>query len=208
MPRHHSLPALPAAPEGEPFLEAAKPSKTQLKKVSHDLQALGEALLELPKAKLAKLPMPERLLDALNELRRIKNFEGRRRQLQFVGKLMRDVDPQPLREAVAEQRLPSARQTLALHQAEAWRDRLIDDDTALTEWLDSHPADDVQALRTLVRNARKEAQQAAAAQANDGTWERKARHYRDLFQHIKSALEGNGSTADAPADEEEDDDDA
>lgn len=200
MPRHHS----PAAPDGEPFLEAPKPSKTQLKKVSHDLQALGEALLELPAQKLARLPMPERLLDALNELRRIKNFEGRRRQLQFVGKLMRDVDPEPLREAVAEQRLPSARQTLALHQAEVWRDRLIDGDAALTEWLDAHPADDAQSLRTLVRNARKEAQQAAAAQAHDGAVERKGRHYRDLFQHVKSALE---AAQQAAGDEQEPDDD-
>lgn len=204
MPRHPA----PHAPEGEPFLEAPKPSKTQMKKVSHDLQSLGEDLLELPKAKLAKLPMPERLLDALNELRRIKNFEGRRRQLQFVGKLMRDVDPEPLREAVAEQRLPSARQVLAMHEAEAWRDRLIDQDTALTEWLDAHPADDVQALRTMVRNARKEAQQAAAAQANDGAVERKGRHYRDLFQHVKAALAATQARPSEDDEEGDDDDDA
>lgn len=203
MPRHPA----PHAPEGEPFLEAPKPSKTRMKQVSHDLQALGEALLELPKAKLAKLPMPERLLDALNELRRIKNFEGRRRQLQFVGKLMRDVDPEPLREAVAEQRLPSARQVLALHQAEAWRDRLIAADAALTEWLDAHPADDVQALRTMVRNARKEAQQAEAAQANDGAVERKGRHYRDLFQHVKAALEASQARPSGDDEDTEDEDD-
>lgn len=202
MPRHPA----PSPDQDAPFLEDAKPSKTRLKKVSHDLQSLGEALLELPAPKLAKLPMPERLLDALKDLRKIKNFEGRRRQLQYVGKLMRDVDPEPLREAVAEQRLPSARQTLALHQAEVWRDRLIAGDDALTEWLDAHPGDDMQALRTMVRNARKETQQAAAAAAaNDRIADRKGRHYRDLFQHVKKALQPQDETPDD--DEAEDDDD-
>lgn len=203
MPRHHSSPS----PEPDaPFLEDAKPSKTRLKQVSHDLQALGEALLELPPQKLAKVPMPERLLDALTELRRIKNFEGRRRQLQYVGKLMRDVDPEPLREAVAEHRLPSARQTLALHQTEVWRDRLINSDEALTEWLDAHPEEDVQALRTMVRNARKESQQAAAAAAaNERIADRKGRHYRDLFQHVKAALQPQEEPA---GDEEEEQEDA
>lgn len=198
MPRHPS----PSPSHDEPFLEPPKPSKTQLKKVSHDLQALGEELLELPPHKLAKVPMPERLLDALKELRRIKSHEGRRRQLQFVGKLMRDVDPEPLREAVAEQRLPSARQTLALHQAEAWRDRLIDSDAALTEWLDAQPGDDAQALRTLVRNARKESQQAGAAQAHDGAVERKGRHYRELFQHVKAALQASTEPDENPSDDD------
>lgn len=195
MPRHPS----PSPSHDEPFLEPPKPSKTQLKKASHDLQALGEELLELPPHKLAEVPMPERLLDALQALRRIKSHEGRRRQLQFVGKLMRDVDPEPLREAVAEQRLPSARQTLALHQAEAWRDRLIGSDAALTEWLDAQPGDDAQALRTLVRNARKESQQAGVAQAHDGAVERKGRHYRELFQHVKAALQADTEPDETPS---------
>jgi len=165
MPPNHSSSDTPDAHFEAPYLEPGKPSKTRLKKESHDLQALGEALLELPVHKLAAVPMPERLLDALNELRRIRSHEGRRRQLQWIGKLMRDVDPEPLREAVAAWRLPTARQALALHETEAWRTRLVDSDTALTEWLDLHPGDDAQALRSLIRNARKEAQ--AAEQDSD-----------------------------------------
>lgn len=209
MPRHHSSPSAAQADHDAPFLEAAKPSKTQLKKASHDLQALGEALLELPAHKLKAVPMPERLLDALKELRRIKNFEGRRRQLQYVGKLMRDVDPEPLREAVAAQRLPSARETLALHQTEAWRERLLADDAALTEWLDLHPGQDAQALRNLIRNARKDAAQAKEAQPHDGALERKGRAYRDLFQLIKTTLKAASSASipdehDDPEGEDED----
>lgn len=207
MPRHHSSPSADHAEHDAPFLEAAKPSKTQLKKASHDLQALGEALLELPPKKLAAVPMPERLLDALKDLRRIKNFEGRRRQLQYVGKLMRDVDPEPLREAVAAQRLPSARETLALHQTEAWRERLIASDAALTEWLDLYPGQDAQALRNLIRNARKDQQQATEAQPHDGALERKGRAYRDLFQLIKTTLKAAANEADADEQEDDDDDD-
>lgn len=195
MPRHHSHTPAADAEHDAPFLEDAKPSKTQLKKASHDLQALGEALLELPAHKLAAVPMPERLLDALNDLRRIKNFEGRRRQLQYVGKLMRDVDPAPLREAVAAQRLPSARETLVLHQTESWRDRLIASDAALTEWLDLHPGQDAQTLRNLIRNARKDSEQATQAQPHDGAPERKGRSYRELFQLIKTTLQAADAEA-------------
>lgn len=208
MPRHHSSPSAYNADHDAPFLEAAKPSKTQLKKASHDLQALGEALLELPPKKLAAVPMPERLLDALKDLRRIKNFEGRRRQLQYVGKLMRDVDPEPLREAVAAQRLPSARETLALHQTETWRARLIASDEALTEWLDLYPGQDAQTLRNLIRNARKDQQQASEAQPHDGALERKGRGYRDLFQLIKTTLKAAAAEGEADEqDDEEGDDD-
>lgn len=192
MPRNHSTFYTPEVADAEyeaPFIEPGKPSKTQLKKVSHDLQTLGLALLELPKHRLAAVPMPERLLDALNELRDIRSHEGRRRQIQYVGKLMRTVDAEPLREAVAAWRLPTARQALALHETEAWRTRLVDSDTALTEWLDQFPGQDVQTLRNLIRNARKEAQQATEAQPHDGAPERKGRSFRDLFQHVKAVLE-------------------
>lgn len=180
---------------------SARPSKTQMKKESHELQELGEALLELPKAKLDALDLPEGLRDALAELARTRSFEGRRRQWQYVGKLMRGIDPAPLREAVAAQRIPSARETLALHEAEAWRDRLIAGDDALTDWMAAHPGTDAQALRSLIRSARKDAQAAAAAQAHDGAPERKGRAYREIFQLVRQAL-AEAARAETPDDDE------
>jgi ribosome-associated protein len=186
--------------------EDERPSKTQLKKQSHDLQQLGSALIELPESRLAAVDMPESLRDALTDLRHVRSHEGRRRQLQYVGKLMRGIDPEPLREAVASFKVPGARETLALHDTERWRDRLVGDDNALTLWLNEHPDTDVQGLRTLIRNARKELQKATAETPNDGVPARKGRAYRDLFQWVKSALAESSPSADG--DEEEDTDDA
>ena len=184
---------------------STRPSRTKRKQESHDLQDLGQDLLELSATRLAALNLPESLLDALRELRRVRSHEGRRRQLQFVGKLMRQVDPEPLREAVAAQRMPSAKETLALHQAERWRDRLIADDAALTEWLEAHPAEDVQALRSLIRQARKETQQADAEAPHDGAPERKGRSYREIFQRVKAGLEADARTATLAEDNDTDD---
>jgi ribosome-associated protein len=164
----------------------APPSKTRLKQESHDLQTLGKDLLDLSNERLATLDLSETLLHAIVEFKRTRSFEGKRRQLQYVGKLMRGVDPAPIREAVAAQRLPGARESLALHQAEAWRERLVDEDSALTEWMQIHPDDDSQALRNLIRNARKEA--AVAAAAPGGEAPRKGKAWRDLFAHIRLGL--------------------
>ncbi|MDZ7856530.1 ribosome biogenesis factor YjgA [Sphaerotilus sp.] len=190
---------------------ADRPSKTRLKKEMHDLQALGKELIEMPDARLTALGMPEFLLDALLQLKRTRSHEGRRRQWQYVGKLMRRVDAEPLREAVASFKVPGARETLALHTAERWRERLLAEDDALTQWMAEHPDTDAQSLRTLIRNTRKEQLAAAAAQPHDGVIERKGRAYRDLFQRIKSALEAAAKADEQAAalddgDDEEDDD--
>jgi ribosome-associated protein len=167
----------PPAPAAVPD---ERPSKTQLKKQSHDLQALGLALAEMPDARLAELPVDETLIEAVREYRRTRSHEGRRRQLQYVGKLMRHVDPAPLREAVAALQVPRAEETLALHQAELWRDQLIADDAAVTRWIAEHPQTDVQRLRSLVRAARKE--------ATASPEQRHGRSYRELFQLIKQEM--------------------
>jgi ribosome-associated protein len=159
----------------------APPSKTQAKKQSHGLQTLGADLAELPAARLARLDLPEPLRDAIEQYQRTRSHEGRRRQMQYVGKLMRGVDEAPLREAVAEAALGSARETLLLHHVERWRDELLTDDEALTRWLQSHADCDAQQLRSLVRAARREA--ALPAQR------RNPRSYRELFQFIKPFLE-------------------
>ncbi len=183
-----------------------RPSKTQMKKQSHDLQKLGLELAAMPPHRLAEVEMPELLRDALDELRRTRSHEGKRRQLQYIGKVMRGLDAEPLREAVAAFKVPGARETLALHNAERWRDRLLAEDNALTEWMADHPDTDVQALRTLIRNARKELGKATTEAEHDGAATRKGRAYRDLFQEVKTALAAQEKAA-QNADEDEDDND-
>jgi len=156
------------------------PSKTRLKQQSHELQKLGMALAELSDARLGRLQLPERLFDALMQYRETRTHEGRRRQLQYVGKLMREVDAAPLREAVAEARLGSARETLLLHEAERWRDALLADDEALTRWMHEHADCDAQRLRSLVRAARRE--------ATLPPQQRNPRSQRELFQLIRPFL--------------------
>jgi len=123
-----------------------RPSKTQLKQQAHELQTLGLALAALPDDRFAAIAMPERLREAIAEYRRTRSHEGRRRQMQYVGKCVRLADPAPLREAVAAYQLGSARDTLALHEVERWRDELIADDGALDRWALTHPDTDLQRL--------------------------------------------------------------
>jgi ribosome-associated protein len=160
-----------------------RPSKTQLKKQSHDLQTLGLDLAELSDQRLAATPMPDLLRDAILEFRRTKSHEGRRRQLQYVGKLMRSADEAVLREAVAAAKLGSAKETLALHEAERWRAELIADDAALDRWLHQHPDTDTQQLRSLVRAARRD----GAGLAPEA---RQPKSHRELFQFIRPMLQG------------------
>jgi ribosome-associated protein len=157
-----------------------RPSKTALKRQAHEQQALGEALAGLPEARLDAIEMPEALRDALHEYQRTRSHEGRRRQRQHIGKLMRQADIAPLQEAVAEAQLGRAHDALALHRAEHWRVELVADDEALTRWVAQHPATDAQQLRALVRNARKEA--ALPAEQRHG------RAWRELFQFLKPML--------------------
>ncbi|MFN9746987.1 MAG: ribosome biogenesis factor YjgA, partial [Betaproteobacteria bacterium] len=175
--------------EADPGDADARPSKSALKRQSHDLQALGLDVAELPEQRLAATPMPDGLREAILEYRRTKSHEGRRRQLQYVGKLMRSADEAVLREAVAAARLGSARETLALHEAERWRAELIADDAALTRWMQQHPDSDAQQLRSLVRAARRDA---VAPEA------RQPRSHRELFQFIKArSVAADASPADA-----------
>ena len=160
-----------------------RPSKTALKRQAHDQQALGEALAGLSQARLDALQMPEALRDALHEYQRTRSHEGRRRQRQLIGKLMRQADLAPLQEAVAQAQLGRAQDALALHRAEHWRVELVADDEALTRWLAEQPATDAQQLRALIRNARKEA--ALPPEQRHG------RAWRELFQFLKPVLVAN-----------------
>lgn len=162
-------------------VQPERPSKSEQKRKSHDLQTLGVALTELSDARLLSIEMPEALRDAITEFRRTRSHEGRRRQLQYVGKLMRSADEAVLREAVAAATIGSAGDTLALHQTERWRAELIADDDAMTRWLTAHPDTDSQQLRSLVRQARRDAV-GLAPEA------RQPKSFRELFQLIRPKM--------------------
>jgi ribosome-associated protein len=181
------------AVEAPKLTRSERPSRSARKRDSHDLQMLGQQLLDLPASWLKDLEMPERLRDALDGYRTTRTFEGKRRQVQFIGKVIRSVDHEPLREAVASFQLGHARNALSLHEAEGWRTRLLHDEkTAMNEWLLAYPNTDTQALRALLRQIRKDM---AAADEKPGQTERHGRAYRELFQFIKQTLKGAGADA-------------
>ena len=174
-----------------------RPSKTRRKKDSHDLQDLGEALVAMPDGRLVDLPMDESLLDAIRQYRVTRTHEGRRRQMQYIGKLMRRNDPEPLREAVAAMELGQAKDALALHDAERWRNELIASDSALDTWLADHPQADVQQLRSLIRAARKDASVAPE--------QRSGKAFRELFRFLRQNPTASAAgTAPDDGDDEQD----
>ena len=175
-------------------------SKTDLKRESTELQKLGEALLTLRADLMEGLALPEKLADALAQARRITNFEGKRRQMQFIGKLMRGLDAdtlQAVREALEAQQKGSAADALSLHQAEQWRDDLIARDDAFDQWRRAHPDTDTQQLRALIRQARKDVQPDAES-ISKGLAPRHGRAYRELFQAVRERLAGPADESDSP----------
>lgn len=171
-----------------------RPSKSQLKREMTALQKLGETLVEAPRDRVKKVPMPEDVLEAILACQQISSHEGRRRQLQYVGKKMRSLtedEVAAIQKVVDSWRGASKAETAALHAIERQRDRLIADDGALTELRSQHPALDIQQLRTLVRNARKEQAENKPPKA-----------YREIFQILKSL-----QAPPAPTDHENDDED-
>jgi len=169
--------AAAAAGDGRAAPAVERPSKTRRKLASHELQSLGAQLLELADDHLASLGLDEALVDAIRAARRIRSHEARRRQMQLIGKLMRSADVELARSAVAERQLGRARDSLALHDAERWRAELIADDAATTRFAREHADADLQQLRALVRNARRDA--ASAPEQRSG------RAYRELFRFIR-----------------------
>ena len=172
-------------------------SRTDLKRISTELQKLGEELLTLRPDLTDRLQLSDKLLEALAEVRRITNFEGRRRQMQYVGKLMRLLDPETIqaaRDALQEQNKGSARETQALHLAEQWRENLVGDEDALSRWLLQFPDTDTQQLRALIRQARKDNPPDKVAE-REGKAPRHSRAWRELFQLVREQLSsGNDSS--------------
>ena len=169
-------------------------SKTDLKQKSNELQKLGEDLLDLRTDLMQQLLTLGHLPDLLNEAvlsaKKITDFEGKRRQMQYVGKLMRKLDStqvEAMRDALSVQHNGSAEETQLLHLAEAWRERLLKDDSAMEEWQSSYPGTDSQQLRALLRQARKDGLPDKAA-VSQGLLPRQGRAYRDIFQILRQHL--------------------
>jgi ribosome-associated protein len=161
-------------------------SRTDLKRESTELQKLGAELLDLRADLLARLALSEKFQDAIAEAKRITNFEGKRRLMQYIGKMMRKLEPEVLeavKKSLDEQANGSASENLALHQAEVWRDRLIADEDAAAQWINSNPGCDTQQLRALIRQARKDAKP-----EKPGAAVRHGRAYRDIFQLVREQL--------------------
>jgi ribosome-associated protein len=154
-------------------------SKTQQKRAMLELQALGAALVELPQTRLSAMHLPAALAAAIAEARRMTRHEAKRRQLQYIGKLMRSIDAEPIREQLAALRGESAQAAAQHRRLEDWRSRLLADDGALTAFAEEFPRADLQALRAAIRNARKE--QAAS---------KPPRAYRELFRLVREAAAG------------------
>ncbi len=165
------------------MVQNADVSKSQRKREMHALQALGETLVALPAEQLARLALPETLHEAIMQARSISQRGALRRQLQYVGRLMREVDADQIRNRLQSVQAGTVTDVAMLHRAERWRERLLADDTAMSEFVAAFPATDVQQLRTLLRNAKREM---AAG--------RPPRAYRELFRNIRDILSGQEDT--------------
>ena len=157
--------------------EILAPSKTKRKKDMHALQEIGEQLVELDAKKLTEFDLPEILSDAILQARTMHKHGARRRQLQYIGRLMREIDAQPIQQKLDAWQQSSVHQTARLHLLERWRERLLNDEDALTEFAATYPNADLQRLRLLIRNAHKE----KAA-------EKPPKSFRLLFQELQQVV--------------------
>ena len=167
------------AEESDAGTGAAAPSKTRRKAAMHALQDLGEALVGLDPRRLAELAaeaeLPERLVDAITQARTITAWGGRKRQMQYIGKLMRDVDPEPIRRRLDAWAHGHFADTARQHALEEWRDRLLAEPEALDALAARHPQLDRPRFRTLIARAREERASGSPPHA-----------YRELFRVLKS----------------------
>ncbi len=163
----------PAAPAEAP----PRPSKTQLKEQMHELQRLGQRLVDLPAGQLQRIELPERLLDQIGLAHRVKGREALRRQIQYIGRLMREVDVESIRSRLS---LVVGESDLAvglMHRCERLREQLLADDQALTRYLDEHRDVDAQWLKAKIRAARRERDEGAAP-----------RHLRELYRWLHQQM--------------------
>jgi len=152
-------------------------SKSEIKRDAEDLKQRGEKLVNLTKANLTKVPLDDSLKDAIELAQRLQK-EARRRQLQYIGKLLRSIDAEPIREALEKIENKHNQQQAMLHKLEILRDELVaKGDVALTDLLNEHPSADRQQLRNLIRAAQKEKEQNKPSKA-----------YREIYQILKTLI--------------------
>lgn len=173
-----------------------KPSKSQVKRDMHALLDLGKQLVDLPVDRLRQLDLAEPLYDAILLAQRTHSREGRRRQIHYVGKLMRKAPAEAIRVQLDTWANGSREETRSMHRLEALRDLLLNDDDALTQLLQDYPGADVQQLRALIRAGRRERQQNQTLQAGQ---EPIRKHYRALFQALKALSAGTPADTSATA---------
>lgn len=150
-------------------------SRTQLKKEAAALQKTGEKLVRLADDQLNRMKLPTALVEAIQAVRPMKSHGARRRQMQYIGTLMRRLDVAPIEQALMEIEQGAYRQAQAFHRIEAWRDQLVaGNDAVVDEILETFPDVDRQRLGQLVRSARKEKQRKAPPKSA-----------RNLFRYLK-----------------------
>lgn len=158
------------------------PSKTALKKQMHKLQAVGEQLLDLPATRLASVPLPDALREAVMLARKMRKFGALNRQKQYIGKLMRQIDAQPIREALAVIEQEGLAEKHAHQLCENWRDRLLDEgDPALESFLEKYPDSDRQQLRQIIRKHQKAGSEIVLATES-----------KKLYRFLRALLATNG----------------
>ncbi len=180
--------------EPEPKTLSRRPSKTKAKEESDSLQELGKRLVGVGNDRLKKLDIPETLADAVREAKKISSFGALRRQMQYIGKLMRDVDIEPIQEMLDELDGVSNKANARFHALEKQREKLLADESIITTLKNEHPDLDVSALRTLRRNALKEQAENKPPKA-----------YRAIFQLLKSLQEAASTEAEATSEDASED---
>ncbi len=185
-------------PDGD---DPRPPSKSQIKREMIARQELGEHLVALPRDRVRQLPVSEKLHEAILEAQRITAHEGKRRQIQYVGKLMRDAHIEPIQAMLAAWEGESLDQIAAFHQLELWRDKLLNSDDHFTAFKNLYPEADAQHLRALIRAARKEVAGNAALLPGH---EPQRKHFRALFQEIKRLQAAANAVPEEPEDDVED----
>jgi ribosome-associated protein len=164
-------------------------SKTKLKAEADAAQSIGKSLVDLPKDKLIKLALPETLFDAVIEAKRLTANGAIRRQMQYLGRLMRDIDSAPIVEQLQAWEGKNTQENARFHSMERWRDRMIENAEAVSEFLVTYPHTDSQQLRTLIRNAQKEA-----------ATNKPPKSSRELFKLIRTVIENGIEQTSGPDD--------
>ena len=176
-------------------------SRSARKRDAQAARALGDALTALTPEQQAALPLPDRLRDALKEFRRLRARGARKRQLQFIGGIMRDIDTDAIQAAIDERDGQSAAARYELHALEGWRDRLLNERDALTAYIDAHPQVDRQPLRQAVDRAARSQRALAASEPGAGRHEQLARAARTDARALFRLLREHADAADPGAEE-------